>query len=341
MNKMNAHALEAEIRKGSFQPNMVLSNMGLAYFQDDRNFAARQMFPLCPVQLSTSYYYKFGKGDLMRDNVQPKPQYGKVNPAVFSHDTDLYHCTVDQVIVGIDEIESLNYQRQRAPWFADPRRAKVRFVAEQMKIHLDRLFAEKFFVSGAWSNEWTGVASTPSANQFVKFSDENSDPVTLIDQLCDEMEQSTGRRPNRLGLGAETFTALKNHPAILERVKYSGGTANPATVNEHVLEIVFGIDRVVRMSAVYNAAGYGQADDIQYICDSDAALLCYATDTPAIDAPSAGYTFTWDMLNNGQFMPVTQYPGESGTHTEFIEGLMAYDMHKTADDLAVFLKACV
>ena len=165
--------------------------------------------------------------------------------------------------------------------------------------------------------------------------------VTLIDQLCDEMEQSTGRRPNRLGLGAETFTALKNHPAILERVKYSGGTANPATVNEHVLEIVFGIDRVVRMSAVYNAAGYGQADDIQYICDSDAALLCYATDTPAIDAPSAGYTFTWDMLNNGQFMPVTQYPGENGTHTEFIEGLMAYDMHKTADDLAVFLKACV
>ena len=341
MNKMNAHALEAEIRKGSFQPNMVLSNMGLAYFQDDRNFAARQMFPLCPVQLSTSYYYKFGKGDLMRDNVQPKPQYGKVNPAVFSHDTDLYHCTVDQVIVGIDEIESLNYQRQRAPWFADPRRAKVRFVAEQMKIHLDRLFAENFFVSGAWSNEWTGVASTPSANQFVKFSDENSDPVTLIDQLCDEVEQSTGRRPNRLGLGAETFTALKNHPAILERVKYSGGTANPATVNEHVLEIVFGIDRVVRMSAVYNAAGYGQADDIQYICDANAALLCYATDAPAIDTPSAGYTFTWDMLNNGQFMPVVQYPGENGTHTEFIEGLMACDMHKTADDLAVFLKDCV
>ena len=87
------------------------------------------------------------------------------------------------------------------------------------------------------------------------------------------MEQSTGRRPNRLGLGAETFTALKNHPAILERVKYSGGTANPATVNEHVLEVVFGIDRVVRMSAVYNAAGYGQADDIQYICSAFAQFI--------------------------------------------------------------------
>lgn len=54
MNKINAKTLEAEIRKGSFQPNMVLSNMGLAYFQDDKNFAARSMFPICPVQLSTS-----------------------------------------------------------------------------------------------------------------------------------------------------------------------------------------------------------------------------------------------------------------------------------------------
>ena len=46
------------------------------------------------------------------------------------------------------------------------------------------------------------------------------------------------------------------------------------------------------------------------------------------------------MLNNGQFMPIVQYPGEGGTHTEFIEGLMATDMQKTADDLAVFLKDC-
>nr|WP_300186422.1 hypothetical protein [uncultured Agathobaculum sp.] len=340
MNKINAKMLEAEIRKGSFQPNMVLSNMGLAYFQDDKNFAARSMFPLCPVQLSTSYYYKFGKGDLMRDNVKPKPQYGKVAPAIFSNDTDSYRCIVDQVIIGIDEIDSLNYQRQRAPWFADPRRAKVRFVAEQMKIHMEHQFAKKFFQSGVWSEEWTGQDSSASGKQFIKFTSDNSDPVALIDQLCDEVERSTGRRPNRLGLGADTFTALKNHPAILERVKYSGGTANPATVNERVLETVFGIERVRRLSAVYNSAGYGQEDSIEYICDENAALLCYATDTPAIDEPSAGYTFTWDMLNNGQFMPIVQYPGEGGTHTEFIEGLMATDMQKTADDLAVFLKDC-
>ena len=40
-------------------------------------------------------------------------------------------------------------------------------------------------------------------------------------------------------------------------------------------------------------------------------------------------------------MPVLSYPGENGTHSEFIEGLMAVDMKKTADDLAMFFADAV
>ena len=42
------------------------------------------------------------------------------------------------------------------------------------------------------------------------------------------------------------------------------------------------------------------------------------------------------MLENGILLPVLNYQGEAGTHSEFVEGLMAYDMKKTADDLAFF-----
>lgn len=80
---------------------------------------------------------------------------------------------------------------------------------------------------------------------------------------------------------------------------------------------------------------------MNFICDPDAAILAYATSAPAIDEPSAGYIFTWDMLGNGQYMPTLQYDGEGGTHSEFMEGLFAADMRKTSDDLAVFLKQCV
>ena len=85
-----------------------------------------------------------------------------------------------------------------------------------------------------------------------------------------------------------------------------------------------------------NKAQLGQAAKMEYIGDPNAFLLAYATDTPSIDEPSAGYIFTWDMLGNGNLMPVLNYEGEPGTHAEFIEGLIAVDMRKTADDLAMY-----
>ena len=64
---------------------------------------------------------------------------------------------------------------------------------------------------------------------------------------------------------------------------------------------------------------------MQFICDTKGALLCYATPSPAIDEPSAGYIFTWDMLGNGAHVAFDQFDGEKGTHTEFVEGLMSTD----------------
>ena len=57
---------------------------------------------------------------------------------------------------------------------------------------------------------------------------------------------------------------------------------------------------------------------------------------PALPAFPSFHIFTWDMLENGILLPVLNYQGEAGTHSEFVEGLMAYDMKKTADDLAFF-----
>ena len=81
--------------------------------------------------------------------------------------------------------------------------------------------------------------------------------------------------------------------------------------------------------------------DAQTIDNTMAALMCYATNTPQVDEPSAGYIFTWDMLGNGSYTAMDQYEGENGTHSEFIEGLMSTDMKKTADDLATYFTDCV
>lgn len=340
--KRTAASIQADIAKGAFRPHTALSNLALAYFQSDANSFAKTIFPICPVTLSSDNYYIFDKEDLLRDNWHRKPAYGKVDPAVLSEHTETYACQVDQMIMGIDQIRQTDLTRRMGPRTADPKQQRTKTMAGQANIHQDRLFAEKYFKSGAWENELTGVDSiNPSSGQFIKFSNGNSDPVAFVDTKKTEIHGETGRTPNRLALGVNVFNALKKHPAILERVKYGGSTANPASVTLNVLAQLFEVDRVTVLLSIMNKAGLGKDADMGYIGDPNAFLLAYATDTPSIEEPSAGYIFTWDMLGNGNIFPVLNYLGENGTHSEFIEGLMAMDMKKTADDLAIFFKDAV
>lgn len=333
-------SIQAQIAKG-WKPNNYLTNLSVAHFQPDDWFVSPFIFPIVPVQLSTSHYYKFSKADLARDNVQRKPQFGKAQPMIFGSEEALYKCEVDQIIVGIDQIGTLDYQRAGTPGISDPRRAKVRLATEQMKLHMDRVFAEGYFKTGIWTNEYTGVTgAAPAGKQFYKFDDANFDAVHFFGGLRTEMKRNGRRNPNTLALGVEAYEGLKRNPEILERVKYSGSTANPATINQNVLAQLLEIDRVVVLNSTYNAGGLGE-EDMQFICDSKGALLCYAAPNPAIDEASAGYTFAWDMLGNGQYLAFDQYEGEKGTHTEYVEGLMSYTPEKVCDELGYFLTKCV
>ena len=197
--------IASRIAKG-WKPNRYLTNMSMAYFADPKDHVATSIFPICPVDFSTGFYYEFLKGDLARDNVRRKPEFGKVAPAKMGHTDNTYKCTVDQVIVGVDKISAVNYQRAGVPASIDPRRNKVRFVSEQQLLHLDILFAENFFKTGVWANEFTGIDSgIPGATQFLKFSDANFDPVNFFDKRKREIKLSGRREPNKLGLGYDSF----------------------------------------------------------------------------------------------------------------------------------------
>lgn len=340
-NTATVQGIQTQIQKGTFAPHTRLTNLSMAYFQEEEKFIAKKVFPIVPVQLSSSFYYEFSKGDLARNNVRRKPQMGKVEPAIMGHTENSYQCYVDQIIIGIDEISALDYSRTKAPASIDPRKAKARFIAEQMNLAMDIQFAKNFFNKDVWKNTLTGAEAASEGSTFIKFDDDTCDPIQLFDQLKLQMEEEGRRSPNKLTLGAKAFNALKNNPALLERVKFGGSTENPATVTENVLAQLFGIDEVLVSKSTYNAGEVGQPDDMQFICNPNDALLTYTTSTPAIDEPSAGYIFAWDMLGNGQYMPTLQWPGENGTHTEFMEGLLAHDMKKTSDCLATYLSGCV
>ena len=337
---MDTNTIEAKKALGNWKPNLYLSNLAVAYFEEP-TYAHKRLFPICPVQFPSGHFYEFKMEDLARDNVQRKPDYGVVQPAIMGHSDNSYSCHVDQVLIGLDQIITLAYQRANAPGSGDPRRARVKMITEQMSLHQEIQFAEKFFKVGVWNNQWTGANTADSQNKkFKRFNNSDSDPVELFDNLSIEIRRNGRRKPNKLALGIETFKGLKNNPSILERIKYSGTQQNPAIVNENVLAQVFGVDEVIVLDATYNAAGINQPANMQYVCDSKGALLFFAPDTPQIDMPSAGYMFTW-LMNGGNYIAIDQFEKNDGSHTDFLEGIIAYDLQKTSDALAVYLTDCV
>lgn len=340
----NAHAntagIQVSLAKG-WKPKMYLSNLSMSFFQEPSFHFAKDIFPMCPVTFSTGNYYVFNKEELAKDQVGKKPAFGKVAPAVFSHTEESYSCTVDQIIIGIDQIAILNYQRSNVPATINSQRNKVRQASEQINLHLDRLFAENFFKDTAWENVMEGSDSPDGNTTFGYFSDANTDIIGMFDEYKRDILLNGLRLPNKLTLGYDAYIALKNHPQFLERVTGSGSTPNPALVNENVISTILGIPTVKVIYAVQNVANLGQKANMQFICDTKSALLSYAPEHPMIDEPSSAYIFTWDMLGNGQWIATDQFEGEEGTHSEFIEALLSYDMKKTCDDLALFLKNCV
>ena len=210
---LTTQELAASIQKGVFKPHLYLTNICLSYFQNMAGFVARKVFPIVPVPTSSAHYYEFDKGDLARDNMSRKPEFGHVAPGIYGKRDKFYHCTVDQVITGVDQISTLDFQRTNAPAVIDPRRSKVRWVAEQMNIHLDRIWAGKYFNPNSWTHVYKGInTGTAGANEFYQFDNENSDPVTFFHQLRTRMLLSGLRKPNKMVLGANVFTASRSTP---------------------------------------------------------------------------------------------------------------------------------
>ncbi len=327
------------ITKNRTMVNMPLTSISTAYFQEMTN-GATTFFPEVPVALSTASYYKFSKEDLLRDNVQSKPILGKVDPTILSYDTDEYRCKPEQIILGYDDINQSDLTRLNAPGMMNLRQNKSRVIAQQIFIHQNKMFAKNFFKEGVWGTDLKGGATKGSGIDFVSFDNTGSDPIGFIDECITTMLKSTGRKPNKLGMGQRVFNALKNHPDIVSRVVYGGTTINPALITTQALATILGVDEVVVFNSIWNSAGLGEAGNMEFICDENAMILAYATKTPMIDEATAGYTFRWDM-GLGATLPIIEWEGAPGTYSHYIGGMVSQDMRIVCKDLGMYFSNAV
>jgi hypothetical protein len=119
-----------------------------------------------------------------------------------------------------------------------------------------------------------------------KWSDGASDPTANIDSGKEAIRTSVGIYPNTLVLSAQAFNALKNHPSISERFKYT----SRESVTPEMLSALLDLEKVVVGKAV---AFDDDGSDIDIWGNN--AILAYVPSTPSgMEDPSFGYTYTME-----------------------------------------------
>jgi hypothetical protein len=339
--------------------NVPLTNISIAYIQQQQAFRAAEIFPMIPVQKMSDKYFYYTKAYWFTNEAKVRADGAESEGTGYGIDsTNSYSCDIyalhhdlgDRVVLNADS--PLNMQRD-----------STLFLTQKLLLAREKKWVDNFFATGIWNqgaalDDVTGVTSgnltanygTP-ASAICYWNDyTNSTPIQDIRHYKMAMAAQTGFVPNTLVLGPKPFETLCMHPDILERVKYGGAPGNPAVVTEQALAEVLGIERVVVPMAVMNSGAEGisaatAAADTDFLYGLN-GLLCYSNPSPSLLTPSAGYTFGW----TGYLMGGGGYGNAGGTgwfavrdfRIEWrralrIEAEMAMDMKVVASDLGIFM----
>lgn len=320
--------------------NTPLSNISIAFLQTQFNFIASRVFPALPVSKQSDRYYVYEKGDFNRDEMQLRAPgtesagsgYNIDNtPTYFADVWSLHKDIPDQHRANADSVLNLD-------------REATEFLTHKALIRKEKVFAGNFLNTGLWDTDITGVAATPGGGQVLQWNDDASTPLQDIERGINEILSNTGFLPNTFTMGRGVWSQLKNHPDIVDRIKYGTTDKTTASVTLQSLSNLIAEDipgfRVFVMNAVENTAKEGQTAVHTFI-NRDRALLSYATPTPGLMTPTAGYDFQWKGLMRGtNFTQMKKFRMEL-LSADRAEIEMAFDLKLVAPELGFFWNSIV
>ena len=302
----------------------ILTNISVAYIQDQKAYIANQVFPTIPVEKQSDKYFLYSKGDWFRDEAQKRAPATESVGSGYSLSTSTYSADVYAFHKDVDDQVRANAD---SPLNVD--RDATEFVTQRMLMRQEIQWTSDFFTSGIWATD-----TTPT-NLWSDYT--ASDPIGDVETGKAAILNSTGYLPNTMVLGYDVFRQLRHHPDIVDRVKYTSAE----NVTEDILARFFGVDRILVARAIRNTGREGAANAFSSIAGKNCALY-YVAPTPGLLTPSAGYSFAWRGVSDGMGanVGITRFRMPE-LRADRIEAQMAWDNKVIATDLGYFFPSCV
>ena len=307
----------------------ILTNISIAYMQNRDNFIADKVFPIIPVDKKSDKFFTYTKNDWFRDEAQRRAPATESAGGGYNLSTDTYSADVfafhkdvpDQIVANAD-----------AP--LNPLREAAEFVTHRLLLRRELQFVTDFMSAGVWGTTIAGTAGTATpgtfATQWSNYT--SSDPIEDVEAGKAEILSNTGMEANTLVLGYEVFRQLKNHPDLVDRIKYTSSQ----TITADMIAAMFDIPRVIVSKAIKATNNEG-ATQAYAFATGKTAMLCHVAPNPGLMTPSAGYTFSWTGVSGGlgQVIGTSQFRMDS-IRASRVEAEMAFDNKVIGADLGYF-----
>lgn len=254
----------------------VLSTIAQGYSNSE--MIAGALFPQVPVSLRGGNIITFGKEDFMLYATQRAP--GANTKRVQFGYSGANYALNDYSLEGQVPIEVVQ-EGQNGPGI-DHAAMAVRKVSAIMALRLE--FQAAGLARNAASYAASNKITLSGTAQWSDFSG-TSNPISVIETAKEAVRAATGKRPNTIVMGAAVFARLRQHPVIIDRMKYTG--RDVPTVE--ILAALFGVQRVLVGDAIYsNDAGTAFTD----VWGKDVVVAYTELGSVAdMGAPSYGYTY--------------------------------------------------
>lgn len=313
--------------------NRPLTQISIAYIQRAQDFIADKLFPIVPVMKQSDRYFVYTKDWWFRKQAEKRAPASESAGGGFKVDnTPTYFANVWAWHTDVDD-----QTRANADEPIDLDRDATLFVTQMLLLRREVEFVNAYFSLGIWQGYKPGGVATdfaPNVNGQGYWDSSTSNPMQDVDAVKRFIKSQTGFLPNALSVCDNVFFALRNNPAVLDRIKYT----QRGIVSEELLAALMGVEKFLVASAVLNSAQEGQPANMNFLV-SNLALLVYANPAPSILQPSAGYIFSWQGLfgAGAQGNRIKVFRMEH-LEADRVEGEMAFDMHQVGLDLGALFK---
>jgi hypothetical protein len=285
----------------------VLTNVVQGYKQAE--FVATFLSPSVPVTARAGKVVEFGKEDFVLHQTRRSPggTVQRKRSKYGSRSFELYQDAIAEEVTLEEAEEAVNGAARVNLRTNAPKRAMRTIMLALEKDTADLMqdsakYETNNSVALATGDRWDSYAST------------SSNPSQDVNAWKEAVRDQIGVYPNRMIIGPKVFLALKDHPLIIERIKYTGRDSVTLDVIANYFDLPGGVK--IGGGKFLDDSGnladiWGKNAILGYVPDEAENSMGYLMPQPGIDKETPAFSYTY-VLNGYPMAEPERWDADKG-----------------------------